>query len=798
MSTPMLNSEKLTAARKILAGIAKISISDAMDKLAEKVAFEDDDAATLRAYAEAVLNVRPVTAPSVGVRELSPGPSAQNKSAPQMDFMTPFRFVQLPNLIVAPEEAATKSIHEPIVGGFCASIDFSLTAESPLLIGSADTEATEHHGDARRVTGAKTVEPLMLDGKPVIPGASVRGMLRSVLEIVALGRLGSANLHHHFPLRDFNHPAYGEKPYPVSKLSEVKAGWLTGTVKDNKPIDLAISPLGGEKDGWWHIEIEAWSKMGDRATWAAVSLREKYDTLEMAPRGALKQHYDFKRTYPFGPVHGNGDTKWPRWVRTPMTGGEELVVVCSDKVPKSKSDQDADGKANKRYEYLFKPDGGPKVPIDPAIVELFHLLNSSRSKNKSEPIGSWQELLPTLAAGERIPVFYIGSLDNQLGQDGEANFFFGLTRLMKVPHLRSVKDVLASHDTGASALKHVPDDKAVEWATDPRDLNKDIIARYKPDFVENLFGYVIEPKDVGADKHENVNPGAVARKGRVACGFMTLDAGQLWRPSEPVLVIQSQPRASYAPFYLMPGRKGAIGSEADYSAHNAPRLAGRKRYLPRDITPNPHKRLGRIKEMGQRQKTHATTKSGRFSEDVASKLSFVLPKQEDGPLLSFSGRIKLTNVTAVELGAVLFALTLGEGSANGRFRHMLGRAKAFGAGQMRLSALALSARPISAPATVETDVTALITHFVTFMKQQAGCQAYPDLQCLRELLGACDPACGSALDQSLDYMPLKKFKPLREKMQPLKKPRAPWAPATGADGRAVPAPVYDGPLRFWK
>jgi hypothetical protein len=49
-------------------------------------------------------------------------------------------------------------------------------------------------------------------------GATVRGLVRSAVAIVAFARLGSANLHHRFGIRDFEHPYYEN----VTRVGEVK------------------------------------------------------------------------------------------------------------------------------------------------------------------------------------------------------------------------------------------------------------------------------------------------------------------------------------------------------------------------------------------------------------------------------------------------------------------------------------------------------------------------------------------------------------------------------------------------
>lgn len=736
---------------------------------------DDDEIEPVAMAAQGRLPPRPgAKSAKAGGRGPAPGhhPARQAPPArrvdPNLTPSAPFRFVTLPDQVVMPPEPVR--LDTPLEDGFCAQITVEWAAETPLLIGETNA--------------AGIVEPLRLgtDGGYVIPGASLRGMIRAAVEIVAHGRLGAANLHHRYGLRDFEHPAYSQRS-PVSRVEEVKAGWLHWHRLEDGSQEWRITPCD-----WAHVAIDdlLTSKLRrwpttDRSQWIGKDLLSKYADAGMK-QGSL---VDFDTTYGFSRA---AEVNGRRMVRP--GGPERAALVFANKLPGK------DGK--KKYEYVFFAPTGTPTALKPDIVAMFERLYSKPSKNRPEPDGSWKILRPVLEKGRRLPVFMVGDLETQ-----DAGFFFGLTRLFKVPHERSVGDVLFG-----SQPAHRP---GIQRDADGT------MAGYQPDFVENLFGYVVERDDVGLAGGDRVSPDAVARKGRVAFSFAQLAPKQTVECSSPLETVMMAPRASFAPYYLR------SSAEKDYSADTMPKLAGRKRYLPRRQPGEMAKARSEIADMGHRQLRliEEASRGQPVSDEVKSRLRFLMPK--NAPELRFRSIIRLHNVTAAELGAVLFALTHG-GDVTKPYRHMIGRARPFGAGQLRVASarLAVEANDGSsdlikspnadewADATgmkgfcppdkenKETDKNAshrpFLDEFMSFMRKQPGLAAFPDVVAIREFLGAADPDLTARSAGRLDYSPLKDFNDLRKAVKPLK-PSQDGRPASpphlfpqDKDGRLLPAP----------
>jgi CRISPR-associated protein (TIGR03986 family) len=671
----------------------------------------------------------------------------------------PFRFIDLPDQIAVPETEAPPALDMPVEGHFCGTISYELFAETPLLIGGPTREKRPGEQDN------PAVEPLKLGAKGtyVIPGATMRGMIRAACEIVGYAKLTRGNWHHRYGMRDFEHRLYREKS--VSKSEEVHSGFLVmrkphkdDDVKcvfedNNEDFVFELTPCRRQ---WAQVPVTSLAAMGMRGTpdrkdrprtWVELGLDEKYSQAGML-NGKLPV---FTRTYG---LSATSSTKSKREMSLAASGGEPGVLVFAGKFP---------GNGKKKFEYAFFPaDPGKPVLIPRERAELFIALNSKPSKNKPEPDGSWKVLKPVAKQG-RIPVFYVGKPDI-----GGKDFFFGLTRLFKIPHDLSVGDVLLS-----SQGAHKPDVKFEKRDSD----GKRVLTHYKDDFVERLFGYVIEPKDVVADySTESFDPKGIARKGRVAFGFAMLDMRTPVKVEPiPVSVVQMAPRASFAPFYLRSDGKQSF--EKDYSVGDI-RLAGRKAYFPRYTRPEPAAALQKIKTMGQQQIAAIPDAAA-----VQSNLRFLMPAGGAQP--RFSGEIRLHNVSAAEIGLVLFALTHG-GDKDGRFRHMMGRAKPFGAGQMRLGGITLELKPNHSdnglvraadaaeahdPATGKGVATPdsnspapFLQAFEQHMRKFA--PGFPAVAPVEEWLGMCDPAQGEKAG-NLDYQPLPSFNKIRKMFKPL-------------------------------
>ena len=431
-------------------------------------------------------------------------------------FIAPYRFITVPNEIVEPDEDAKGSVSAVKPNGFCAEIAVTWEAETPLLIGAEGEK--------------DVVIPMTLGGSTdyIIPGATLRGLIRAATEIVAFGRLTQVNASHTFGLRDFDHGAYGEGSYPVGKVTEVRAGWLRRTSETEDGV--AVYSLAPCAD-WWVIEADALvvsdlvETRDSGKEFTRLTLREKYGAAGYAKPAGKKQ---FVLEFAPKTFRVTEEINGKPAVVPSSNGAVTGVLVFSGKSP-----------SGKRLEYVLPPPpaGGGWIELKEPIARRFERMHGSMVKDEFRPDGSLEELQLTLQKGLPVPVFFVGDPKTQ----ELASFALGLTRLFKVPHERTVGEVV-----GVGARLPKLTDTGLEV-----------------DLVEDLFGYVYETTqfaDSRTRKEGDHPPSELARKGRVAFSFAKLTDTTGAEPAAPIETVMMGPRASFAPFYL----RGKIKDYSDF------------------------------------------------------------------------------------------------------------------------------------------------------------------------------------------------------------------------------------------
>lgn len=564
---------------------------------------------------------------------------------------SPYRFVELNDKVVMAEPPSP--LFQPLPGGFTGRISVEWAVETPMLIGS------EKDGLSR---------PLRLpDGRYAIPGATLRGMVRASAEIVAGARLSQINGHHRYGVRDFTHPLV--RPPEDEKKSllhadRVKAGWLH---YDEVSGDAHITPCATWRrithdDLRELLKLPAQSDQYQwRARWLATRMVDRYAAAGFKITGGRAPLIDFD-TAPVLMFNRTG-TGPADGIATVSATGAPGRLVFSNRSPAAPNGEiirqaEIRGGAGqpKKNEYVFFDDPAAKdFKVDAKAWDRFWLINTKPARRRREPDGSLAVLWPTLKAGGKVPVFYVQEKDGN-----PETLQLGLTRFFKIAHSHSVRDLLDKERGQPHKQPAAP-------------------AAFKPDLVESLFGHVLEADDFtpAAPKGQSV-----ACKGRVAFGFAYLENAGDAEETGTIRTVMGAPRASFAPFYL-------AGRIKDYS-HPEARLAGRKRYVPRfrpqDLASAPKRLVASL--------THQVSRLGRNAEqlnEIGCDLRLLRHKRDGGELV-FRSDIRVRNVTAVELGLLLWVLTHGGDPAK-PYRHQIGRAKPFGAGQVLVRGLHLSLQP---------------------------------------------------------------------------------------------------------
>lgn len=641
--------------------------------------------------------------------------------------IAPFRFAAIADEVALPpssvSEAAARGelLSMPQPGGFDGSIEVTWEAETPLLIGQTQRNKSGQD-DSSWSAPMRTGE----GGDFWIPGSSLRGMLRTACEIVGFGRLSQTNKHYVFSLRDFLHPHYSDPDgsfdgSPITRPKEAKGGWLYKRPAGGRsgasdyciePADLAYVDVEALLDSRDHI-----NRRFGHQEWIESSLEKKYEAAGLTQNGAIsvtKKTFQFRRD--------RDDAQGRRRLLPDAKGSIKGHLFFANATPRVGARFNP--ATAKKVEFVLLPYTGAEqvTQISADAWRRFELVHTKPGRTERDPEGSWKILKKLVEAGERVPIVYVGDLARQ-----NKVFAFGLTRLFKIPHKQGVGDVLARQEGHVLARGN---------------------AGYVPDMIEALFGHVHEPGDYARENGAKApvsHPGD-ALKGRVAVSGARILRTSQQEPQEGdwIDTAMMAPRASFGPFYL-------AGETKDWSDDGS-RLAGRKLYLPRCDGSDVAAREKALKARLEHQ-IKALPEQARRNQQTRSHLRFL--RDARGRVLRFSHRIDLQNVTDVEIGLLLFALTHG-GDKGERYRHLIGRARPFGAGRLRLASARLSLRRHVDGAAVEGEdrethrpfLDAFVRHMReddSYSPTRREAHKFPDVQAVRDWLAASDPAEGAKL-----------------------------------------------------
>lgn len=428
-----------------------------------------------------------------------------------MVIKAPFNFVPVYDKVFFPDWAKSISHDIPFEDGVSGTIKVKITAKSPIFVRNGHTQA-EASGKSDACKQFSNV-----DGKYFIPGTSIKGAVRSVLEIMSFGKMSTQETHKYAC-------KWGDDDYPKPNtlFAGIKTGWLQ---KDEK--GYFIEQCDYARIG--HKEIDNYLKSKNfenifskksRNENFQKTTKDKDTQLENGPKTAF---------YKYNLVRGKKlDGLLFSSVETTYTGIERLKVDERGSIkgtivftgqpnqwvfPRPTTLHDAKG-AGKFYEFVFLDDGpGKKYELSDEEYDNFVYLNQNNYQWKKEWKANFEN------HGEKVPVFF------RINGNRVANL--GLSYLYKLP--------------GA-----ISPDQCI-----PREHKNE-----EHDLAECMFGYVSHKKD------------EPSLKGRVQFGHAWCNNSV---ESEEKKYVLATPKPSYYPIYVEEGAQWK----------NGVKLAGRKRYIVR-------------------------------------------------------------------------------------------------------------------------------------------------------------------------------------------------------------------------
>jgi CRISPR-associated protein (TIGR03986 family) len=535
----------------------------------------------------------------------------------------PYNFVPLPDRVVAAEPVPDHDRYHP--DRYTGHFDVTLTTETPLYIRGMLTEqeaiAKEQHKDK--------ADFFQLGGRPIIPGSSLRGMIRSLVEIIVYGKITRMS----------------DKPKvffrAVAAKSDDPLGYHYRQVTGTLGANVQAGYLKREGENWC---IQPATKLAGRSFIKVRDLDGTGRVAEDSPKidglihlnsaGYKVQYWDVVldsdiRMSKSGPRAS---------VRSPNPDEKRQgMLVCTGNMAessKSSSNRVPTGRRN----FVFVPNPDSRVApleIDPQAVRDY--LDGLTPFQIELP---FDEKHGCLVEGR--PVFYV------VPQHGKRVFHFGHAPFSRIAAITSYTDT---------------DGRQRHRAVTPRDFvpaaGRDSRTHY--DIAEALFGYVGKGD---ADTPQGDKSRATASRVSVTDAHPVEGQTDFFE-DEFIPKILSGPKPTTFQHYLeQPNGEKTAKQDLRHYAHSVKetRIRGHKLYWrQKGVT------VAGVREMpavGSGDKQHTRMRPVK-------------------PGMSFTFRVHFENLSDVELGALAWALTL---PGNDQHRHQLGMGKPYGMGVVKLEA----------------------------------------------------------------------------------------------------------------
>lgn len=442
----------------------------------------------------------------------------------------PFNFVPLNKEVFYPDWADCISQDVPFEDGESGTITLDIEALSPIFVRNGNLQGEGVKQEDKEKEFSKDA-----DGNYFIPGSSIKGMLRSVLEVLSFGKLGIYN-DDKYAFRDLNNrELYMSRMVPQDRKGKkfIRCGWL------QKKGDYYILSDRGEPgrisfsdiDQMFNTNMNSFFQKGggylpnNEEHKSAKFKYSKYDKV-----GAAKKIWGFK------PTGARGFTKSD-------SGKQGIIVFTGQPSPRVPAMGRQSGKG-KGSEFIFWETPIHDYNVDEDVIKNFKFAYFEHDKNNRSI--DWKYWRVKLENEEPIPVFF------QLDKAQTKVIHLGLSYLYKLPYDNSVGDFIDK--TQGSRKERLS----------------------KMDLAECIFGRIEEEMKIDEGKSKKKIKLGAMLKGRVHIGHAF--AQNAAKPLPEKQAVLSSPKASYYPIYIeQKTNNGQVGRYNTFMDKDA-NLAGIKRY----------------------------------------------------------------------------------------------------------------------------------------------------------------------------------------------------------------------------
>jgi len=594
-----------------------------------------------------------------------PRPAAQVRTEARTGyrFYNPYNFVRF---LIPPDEnrVAEQARNEPdrsadfaLLGrrlppphdryvGLSGSIECTLEAVTPLFIAGA--EDLWPQGEHQSLSFFK------LGNDPAIPSTSLRGMVRSIFEAVTgscVSQLADRTLSYHLPPAD----ALKLVPARVEK-DEATGAWSLRLLTGDTRFVPGQRPQGCQYSAWVPLYLDRMI----RRSFNARDRNTPYGRRPVVNLGGrthkdrcwalLARHRHPRRNFEFSNVERLDDD--PATLETVRHAEDRLDYIIAEGYL-CLNNQNIENKHDERFFFFAGPLAAAQViPLEKTVRDAYKTLIQDYQERHAKAVS--QRKQPDLPDRDH-PAFsrFIVDRDHHAADLGDGDLVYAqITSQDKVDYIVPVSVPRVSYRRSIANL--LPGANAQE--------DSPLCACHRHDQLCpacRVFGWVRQ-----ADPGKEPSPRErVAHRGRVAFSHGTVDP-QKKTGTMPIvpLAILSSPKPTTVRFYLMPSR-GVVpqrweGTEVEqgYDSQGL-KLRGRKMY----------------RHHGKARPEEYTRAGDRCDDQNRTVRDALLPGS------TFKFTVRFENLASVELGALLWALTLGD-----RGFHRLGMARPLGFGSVKV------------------------------------------------------------------------------------------------------------------
>ncbi|MCC6607995.1 MAG: TIGR03986 family CRISPR-associated RAMP protein [Anaerolineae bacterium] len=549
--------------------------------------------------------------------------------------VAPYNFVPLPEKMVAARQPLDHDRYH--IEGVSGWIECELETCSPTYVrGMLTREQYDAFGDLGpdKLTVAQKTEMApffsaqeqLIDGRPAprIPGSSLRGMIRSLVEIIGYGRMRYVSPTPTFTFRAVAAAKDDPLAEPYRQIigpfaRHVRAGYLV------------------HRQGKWFIRPATTpTQVGLSNNDPFLKVKEHVIQGKAIPNYVRLNSPDYRPQWhkvsfdaEMGRSHRGSFIKVTRIGSREMALRYEGVLVCSGNMLETgKNDQKS---PRKNHALVLLPDDRPPLlEIRPQAIQDYL---DGLTPFQKEKLTDWGSERGCLRDG--APVFYV--------PEGKEVSFFGHSPNFRIPAR------LSGETRAANPLDFVPDQ---------------LRRGSEPDLADAIFGWV-EDDNIGLKEKQ--------RAGRVFFHDATYQSAQsgVWFRQQPIAPnTLSGPKATTFQHYLVQdGRAGQYGHHPDNKvvlAHygtptDETRIRGHKLYWHKGDNPDI--------EASSKELSHE------------KQLTRIMPLK---PGVRFTFKIRFENLRPEELGVLWWALAL-PGETDKVYRHKIGMGKPLGMGTVSIT-----------------------------------------------------------------------------------------------------------------